>query len=649
MLKELDLSNNNFKEGLDDFSNLPQLTNFDVSKNQLSFEAVAKNFQSNSAILNYVYSPQYLGEEKTHVIQEGAYQYLVEENELFPDSDNLYFQWKKNNVVIAGEITQNYRVENMNVDAIGIYTLHLTNENLVPDLEIIATHYVFMDGYDIKGQRIYKNQIMVLFDSEEERDYYTALFIDGNDGAKVAFSCDCTRLLYLWEFKSSEAAAKVLLDIDKKRQTLTTRTEIDSNPNNFYAIDSALVDEQNWKWPKSYEENLTDSISIYLLDSGVDLANLENDEFLIAEAPLMGCDKGKTSGYGFVTNHNKISIDFDDANGHGTYGYGAITDGIENINQIKVVPVKTFNQKGEGSLFHIVCGLYHSIDNNADIINISAGFKEANSSILEAALQLAQQQGIFIITAAGNDAANIDYYPQYPAYYAGQFYQQERLDATGSAILNNEGQPVIDTIAYDNIISIAAINSNNQLCDFSNYGAQSVTMSAYGENLYGNGLNGIKTVYSGTSMATFYTTRLLAIEMAKNKNREYIEIWDDFEEKHLVLNENTIGKTITGKQIKVNLEKMDFKKNSILTKNKDIKVFPNPSNGKIIIEFNNKNSTKYTIVELKIFNIFGREVLRRKILEGEILSIDASGLNKGSYIIKLHDNNNEYYGKMIIN
>jgi len=373
----------------------------------------------------------------------------------------------------------------------------------------------------------------------------------------------------------------------------------------------------------SYAKNLNDSVNVYILDSGMDLTNFEQVQFLMKEAPIEGCHEDKTSGYGFVTNQRKISTNFKDNHGHGTYGYRAITDVIEEKNSIKVIPIKIFNEQGEGSLFHFVCGLFHSIDNDADIINISAGFKDVKSSILETALQLAQKKGIFIIAAAGNDGIDIDEQPQYPAYYAGQFYNQKRLDIFGNIILN-DGQPIIDLIPYDNIISIAALNSENQLSNFSNFGFKSVTLSAYGENLFGYGLNGEAIIYSGTSMATFYTTCELAIEISKNKDRTYRKIWKDFEENMLVLNENTIGKTITGKQINVVLEELNFERNKITQNQNNLKIYPNPSNEKINIEFNDNNFSNNSILKMKIFNILGDEVFNQKILDRKALQFDIS-------------------------
>jgi len=75
---------------------------------------------------------------------------------------------------------------------------------------------------------------------------------------------------------------------------------------------------------------------------------------------------------------------------------------------MKVVPLKVFDKNGRGTLFNFVCALYHAIDHDADIINISAGYSGQASGILEEAIALAHSKGQFIVTATGNEGLNID-------------------------------------------------------------------------------------------------------------------------------------------------------------------------------------------------------------------------------------------------
>lgn len=657
LLRALDLSGNNFSGELPDISKLQLLNRFDISKNRLSFNTVEAKLETNAFINNFIYSPQYIGNDETYILNTGDDKTLQLISKMIINNKNFSFEWKQNDEVITGANSPTYILTNMKLEDIGSYTLHITNENLVPGMEIILKpQNLLLSGYDINGQEIYNNEIMVLFDNVEERNLFDNKYLNSPYNGRVSFQCDCNRLLYLYQFESSEQASKVLLEIDKKRQAITSKGVPLGNPNQAYrgdvnSFENTTESIQNWKWPKSDDINLNDLVNVYLLDTGLDVNNLGNVNFLMEEAPTSCFNNTKAPGYSFVTNQNKISSFYDDTNGHGTYGYYAITGGKDNNSNLKVIPIKLFDESGKGTMFHFVCGLFHSIDSNADIINVSAGFKGGNSAILEKALQIAQQKGIFITAAAGNDGLNMDSIPQYPAHYAGQFYQKQRLDLSGQPSLDENGKPVFDSIPYDNIISIAALNSENEIADFSNYSDQSVTLSAYGENLVGYGLNAEQVTYSGTSMATFFTTRELVNEMAKNKNRSYQQIWSDFEENYLVINSNTEGKTITGKQLNVNLEysKPNTKLGKTAITLPMLYTFPNPSNGKINVVINcNNNFPNKTNVQISVFDISGVEMENQIVTCDTRIQLDISAFAKGTYLMKATNNSINYYSKFIV-
>jgi len=107
-------------------------------------------------------------------------------------------------------------------------------------------------------------------------------------------------------------------------------------------------------------------------------------------------------------------------------------------------------------------------------------------------------------------------------------------------------------IPYDNLITVGAVNINNQLNEYSNYGEKSVTLAAPGENIFGHNHKGEEVIGTGTSLAAFLTTQVLAREIARDNSRTLNEIWDDFENRYLVSNSNLDTLTSTGKQINFN-------------------------------------------------------------------------------------------------
>jgi len=179
---------------------------------------------------------------------------------------------------------------------------------------------------------------------------------------------------------------------------------------------------------------------VFILDTGLDNQSLDAMPFLLNQAPVDSCYGIENNlGYSYIDSTNTpmpVSTNYLDEHWHGTY-------------------VKIFDDKGTGNLFNLTCALYHAIDHGADVVNISAGYQGQPSDILESAINFAREKGTFITTAAGNDTINIDTLPQYPAYYAGQYHVFETVDTFGDVQL--------DSIQYDNVISVTSINENDQI------------------------------------------------------------------------------------------------------------------------------------------------------------------------------------------
>lgn len=162
---------------------------------------------------------------------------------------------------------------------------------------------------------------------------------------------------------------------------------------------------------------------------------------------------------------------------HGTHVAGIIGSTKDNglggygvFPNAKILPVDVFNGSMGASDFTIAEGITYSVDQGADVINLSlGGFMP--SSVVEEAIQYAIDSGVVVVAAAGNEAT--DKY-SYPAAYPG-------------------------------VISVGNINGSKSLSDSSNYGS-SVDVVAPGENIYSTSYNaesGSKYErLTGTSMAS---------------------------------------------------------------------------------------------------------------------------------------------------
>jgi len=494
---------------------------------------------------NLYYEPQYITPSnynniKSHFID--AINIGVASTTLSPTFNNATgytYQWKQNGVVKNGETNYFITLQNIQPEDAGKYTLHIQDQSCGMGLEFVADPiYVIVEGFDLYGQEVEYNQIMVEFDNPTKRIHYENEILSPNGGWE-ADACNCNRELYLWQFPSTEAAADALIAINAKVQTVKTKPVVDGGFNNHVSIgDAGSYGEAFNVFRNSTNTNITENATIFLLDTGLDENGTDNaSSYLMEVAPVDDCYNINTaSGYNYTDE--SCNTNFSDDQGHGTFGFNAITNEMNQPDHIDVVPLKIFDQEGKGSLFDMTCAIYHAVDHNADIINLSAGYQGQRSGILESAINYARENGVFICTAAGNDALDIDSTPQYPAYFASQYHY-----------VYNQYGAVIESFRYDNVISVASIDADDSLSEFSNYGQESVTLSAYGDKIHSNG-----SIASGSSMATYFVARELALEIATDNNRSYKDVWTDFAINCLDDNDATIGKTITGKQLNVPIE-----------------------------------------------------------------------------------------------
>lgn len=151
-----------------------------------------------------------------------------------------------------------------------------------------------------------------------------------------------------------------------------------------------------------------------------------------------------------------------DRDGHGTHVAGIIAAagnnglGIAGINwRARIMPLKVEADNGKYFPdFAVIAAIDYAIANGARIVNCSFGGTTASIAEEEAFTDL-KDAGILVACAAGNSSLNTDLTGHYPSGYN-----------------------------LDNIISVAAGNSSDQLASFSNYGRTTVDLMAPGVGIY---------------------------------------------------------------------------------------------------------------------------------------------------------------------
>lgn len=197
-------------------------------------------------------------------------------------------------------------------------------------------------------------------------------------------------------------------------------------------------------------------------------------------------------GYDFVKNTNK-PID-DSTSSHGSNVAGLILSINPNA---QIIPIKYYDEQAsdEKNAKNFENAIKQAIELNVDIINISGGGPESSRSELSA-IKKAQDKGIIIVSAAGNDGIRLNSNTHYyPASYG--------LDNI-ITVMNN------DDFGFKN-------NSSNfgSIIDISTIGTRVQSFSSNGN---------CNKALTGTSQATPIVTGVISLMLGYNPNLKGNEI-----------------------------------------------------------------------------------------------------------------------------
>jgi uncharacterized repeat protein (TIGR02543 family) len=183
---------------------------------------------------------------------------------------------------------------------------------------------------------------------------------------------------------------------------------------------------------------------------------------------------------------SQTGTSFQDGAGHGTHVSGIIVN--LNYANVKVLPIKVMNDKGEGTSVTIIQGIGYIMtlkDQGMNIYAMNMSFGgEGSSSVYASTINNAAAKGIVSVVAAGNDD----------------------VDAAGFTPANVPAA-----------ITVAASDSNNNRADFSNWGT-TVDIAAPGVNIKSARVGGGYVNMSGTSMAAPHVAAAVAL-IYSNPNR----------------------------------------------------------------------------------------------------------------------------------
>ena len=245
-------------------------------------------------------------------------------------------------------------------------------------------------------------------------------------------------------------------------------------------------------------------VIVAVIDTGIDRSHPDIKDHIWTDAGEVPSDQidndddgliDDVFGWNFLANSNNTMEQPGNPQssvaGHGTFIAGLIALIAPGA---KIMPISAFSSDGVSDAFTVAQGIKYAVDHGARVINLSFGTTE-NSDILHDAIVYAQQRGVLLVAAVGNENKGNDAGPQFPANW------------------NVE------------VMGVAALDSNNRKAGFSNFGSN-VSVSAPGVNLVSLYPETNNTpdyaLWSGTSFAAPLATAEAALLFENNPTRQNV-------------------------------------------------------------------------------------------------------------------------------
>ncbi len=306
--------------------------------------------------------------------------------------------------------------------------------------------------------------------------------------------------------QTSSVRSQAFVDDDRFCKELLARRDVVSCTPNYRLSTQQLGDgdpRMSELWGLSEEQGIAASraweittgsreVVVAVIDTGVDYTHPDLVENIWTNPGEIAGNGVDDDGNGYSDDIHGVNtsvwatnrVDPMDDNQHGTHVAGIIGAlranglGVSGVSpEVSILPIKFMDASGTGRLSDAIVAIDYMVDLK---VNRGINIKVANNSwgggayspALHEAITRARDAGIVFVVAAGNTGQDLDLFPGYPASYE-----------------------------VSNVVSVAAIDRNQNLASFSNYGTESVDVAAPGVEIVSTLPQGGYGALSGTSMA----------------------------------------------------------------------------------------------------------------------------------------------------
>jgi subtilisin family serine protease len=254
-------------------------------------------------------------------------------------------------------------------------------------------------------------------------------------------------------------------------------------------------------WAAGYFSN--SSVRVAILDTGIDYTNRE----LTGLVDLALSRSFVPDDPVLPTDHPVMDLHF-----HGTHVSSSVVTNSRTISGVAphttLVGVKVLSFLGSGSFEGVIAGMMYAADISSHVINMSLGADlnpnepgvEELKTATARAVRYAEKKGTLVISAAGNDAFNLD---DPNILYLPCEVSSICVSATGPILQQNFDQPA----------------------SYTNYGSSAIEVAAPGGNVDPDGNDQVEDLIIGACSSQTTQPGLAPCRLNKDVGTPYFYVW----------------------------------------------------------------------------------------------------------------------------